>query len=366
MIKLAQPYIPENAIEKISEVLRSGNLIQGKYVLEFEKELQHYFKCEHAILVSNGTAALHLSLFSLNIGIGDEVIVPAFTFPATANVVELVGAKPVFVDIKLNDYCINTDEIERAITRKTKAIIPVHEFGQAADIVKIKDIAQKHHLKIIEDAACALGTEYNGQKVGTFGELGCFSFHPRKAITTGEGGVIVTNDPDLAGKLRTLRNHGIIINNGKQDFITAGFNYRMTDFQAVLGLYQLLIIEELINQRIDTAKLYDELLKNIPWITTPPLFENRKMVYQTYHILLEERLNRDLLIQHLRNNGIETNYGAQALTELSYYKNKYSPIIENFIKAKQAYQCGLALPLGKHLNEGDIEYIVWALSEYEV
>ncbi|MCP4215992.1 MAG: DegT/DnrJ/EryC1/StrS family aminotransferase, partial [bacterium] len=244
MIKLAKPYIPEEAIKNVVDVLRSGNLVQGKYAKEFEISLCDYLDVPHAVVVSSGTAALHLALIALGIKESDEVIVPAFTFPATANVVELVGAKPVFVDINLSDFCIDTSNIEAKITAKTKAIMPVHEFGQAAKMDDIIALVKKYNLKLVEDAACALGTEFDNQKVGTFGELGCFSFHPRKAITTGEGGVIVTRSAELAEKLRVLRNHGISAKNGTIDFIAAGLNYRMTDFQAALGLGQMKSLED--------------------------------------------------------------------------------------------------------------------------
>lgn len=209
MIRLTRPYIPDEAIEKCIEVLRSGNLVQGLYAEKFEQAISDYLDVKHAMVVSSGTAALHLSLIALGIGPGDEVIVPAFSFPATANVVELVGAKPVFVDIKLDDFCIDASFIESVITNNTKAIIPVHEFGMPANMKPVLKLAEKYKLFIIEDAACALGAEYENRKAGAFGNLGCFSFHPRKAITTGEGGVVVTNDISLAEKIRAIRNHGI-------------------------------------------------------------------------------------------------------------------------------------------------------------
>ena len=357
MIKLAKPNIPEEAIEKAVEVLRSGNLVQGKYVKEFEKSLCSYLNVENAVVVSSGTAALHLALLVLDIKKGDEVIVPAFTFPATANVVEIVGAKPVFVDINLSDFCIDTAKIEEKITSNTKVIIPVHEFGQAAKMDDIINVAQKYNLKIIEDAACALGAEFNEQKVGTFGDFGCFSFHPRKAITTGEGGMIVTNNDDLAEKTRILRNHGIEYANGTMDFIATGLNYRMTDFQAVLGLGQMEELEKDIENRIELAREYNKQLSHIKWIITPESFTNRKMVYQTYHILMNKKTDRDDLIQYLRDNDVEVNYGAQALNCVQYYKKKYSLNNESFIEASNAFYNGIALPIGNHISSEDINLI---------
>ena len=361
MIRLAKPHIPDKAIEKAVEVLKSGDLVQGKYVREFENSLSDYLNVKNAIIVSSGTAALHLALLVLGIKEGDEVIVPAFTFPATANVVELVGAKPVFVDINLSDFCIDTSKIEKSINNRAKAIMPVHEFGQSAEMGKILAIAEKHDLEVVEDAACALGTEFNNQKVGTFGKLGCFSFHPRKAITTGEGGVVVTNDDGLAEKICILRNHGISNNNGKYDFLCAGFNYRMTDFQSALGLSQLLEIEEIIRNRIRIADEYDKELADVDWIKTPKRFENRKTVYQTYHIMVDDKINRDKLINSLKNVGIETNLGAQALHCLKYYKEKYGYKENDFPNATKAYKQGLALPVGKHIAKPEQRKIVQGL-----
>ena len=354
MIKLSKPYITEEAIDNVTEVLRSGNLVQGEYVERLENALKEYLEVKHAILVSSGTAALHLSVIALGIKDGDEVIVPAFTFPATANIVEQVGAKPILVDIALDDFCIDTSQIEPLITDNTKAIIPVHEFGQSADLEPIMLLARKYGIEVIEDAACALGTENNGQKIGTLGKLGCFSLHPRKAITTGEGGVVVTNDDELAGKIKSLRNHGIKVHNGKYDFVYAGFNYRMTNFQAALGLPQLLEIEEIIEKRIRMAERYDKELHNIAEIKTPVRFKNRKAVYQTYHIIVDGEIDRDKLIRSLKDEGIETNLGAQALNCLSYYKSKYNYKEIDFPNSAKAFKQGLALPLGIHLNLNEI------------
>lgn len=351
MIKLAKPHITEEAIEKVAEVLRSGNLVQGKYVKQFEQGLEKYLNVKHAVVVSSGTAALHLSMLALGVGPGDEVIVPAFTYPATANVVEIVGATPILVDITLDDFCIDVSKIEESITDKTKAIIPVHEFGQAADMDPIMAIAKQYNLKIVEDAACALGTEFNNKKTGTFGDLGCFSFHPRKAITTGEGGVIVTNNDELAVKVKSLRNHGIQIIDGKMDFSAAGLNYRMTDFQGVLGLEQLKYLEDDIKHRIELANEYNQQLANIEWIRTPALFQNRRMVYQTYHILVDEKIDRDALMAHLKENKIEVNYGAQALNCVRFYREKYGLTSENNSKATKAFSKGIALPIGTHIDK---------------
>ncbi|MBK7854503.1 MAG: DegT/DnrJ/EryC1/StrS family aminotransferase [Bacteroidetes bacterium] len=243
-IPLMQPGINDSDIEAVANVLRSGMLVQGKSSLEFEKEIADYLGCKHAILVSNGTASLHLALIALGIQEGDEVIVPAFSYVATANVVELVGATPIFVDVSIDDFNIEVSQIEKCITPRTKAIMPVHEFGIAANMDEIIEIAKKHNLKIIEDAACALGAKYNGKFVGTLSDIGSFSLHPRKSITSGEGGIITTDDDTIADKIKLLRNHGQRTVDGEMIFEEAGFNYRLTDFQAALAHSQFKRMEK--------------------------------------------------------------------------------------------------------------------------
>jgi len=363
MIRLAKPYIPKEAYDLVKSVLDSGNLIQGNYVELFEKLVGEYLQVPYVKMVSSGTAALHLALMALNIRSGDEVLVPAFTFPATANVVEVMGATPVFVDINLSDFCINDFLIEERITPKTKAIIPVHEFGQSANMEPIFQLAQKHNLSIIEDAACALGSEYHNQKVGTLGDIGCFSLHPRKAITTGEGGIVVTSNKELAEQIDLLRNHGLKKIDGSQDFIRAGLNYRMTEFQAAVGIPQLQGIKGIINQRIDQASLYAKLLTNVSKIDTPNSFYDRKHIYQTYHVLIVDG-DRDSLIHKLKKHEIETNLGAQALNCLTYYRKKYGFSDDDYPNATKAFKQGLALPIGMHLTKREIEMVTSKLKYF--
>jgi dTDP-4-amino-4,6-dideoxygalactose transaminase len=366
MIRLAKPYISDQTIKEVVKVFNSGNLVQGEYVKKFENALRDYLNVKNAIVVSSGTAALHLALLALKVKKMDEVIIPALTFPATANVVILAGAKPIFIDITPSDFCIDTHKIEEKITKKTKVIVPVHEFGQPAKMDDIINISKRYKLKIIEDAACALGAEFKNKKVGTFGEFGCFSFHPRKIITTGEGGLIVTNDNKLAKKVKALRNHGISYKGGKVDFIAAGLNYRMTEFQAVLGIKQLEEIENFITQRIETANTYNDKLKKFNCIKIPHVYQDRKMVYQTYHLLLGEDVNREELVDFLKAKGVETNIGSQALPCLTYYKKKYKLKKEKFSNSVMVYGKGVALPIGKHLGNDDIQLVIKHLKSYLV
>jgi len=363
VIKLSKPYITEDCINNVVNVLRSGNLVQGENVRTLEDKVKTYLKVGYAVAVSSGTAAMHLALLALGIGPDDEVIVPAFTFPATANVVECVGAKTVLVDINLDDFCIDASLIEKVITSRTKAIMPVHEFGQAAQIDVIMEIAKRHNLKVVEDAACALGTEFRNQKVGLFGDIGCFSLHPRKAITSGEGGIIVTNNANIAHSLTVLRNHGIENSDGRIDFVKAGYNYRMTDFQAALCLPQLDLIEDMIAEREKQASIYNNTLDNIANITTPYDFPERRMVYQTYHILLDGKIDRNMVIGRLRERQIETNYGANALNTLSFYSGKYGFTKDDYPNAVFANRQGLALPMGMHLQDNDLGEICAILKD---
>lgn len=358
MIKLSKPNISNKDILNLIKVIKSGNLVQGKFVDLFEKGISKYLDVKHSILVSSGTAALHLSLLALNIKRGDEVIVPAFTFPATANMVEIVGAKTVLVDINLSDFCIDANKIEEKITKKTRAIMVVHEFGQPAEIEKIIKIAKKYGLEIIEDAACALGAEYKKNKVGTFGKLGCFSLHPRKIISSGEGGIVTTNDDLLANKIRSLRNHGIRYENNKADFIYVGLNYRLTDFQAALCINQFKNLDKMVNIRKRTVDLYNDGLQNNKYIVLPLFFADRKSSWQTYHIIIDDKFDRDKVISRLKKNGIETNFGANALNMLSYFKDKYKFDVKEYKNSTIAFKQGLVLPMGNHIHKKEIDYII--------
>ena len=356
MIKLAKPIISEAVIQEVAEIIRSGNLVQGPRVEQFEEALRNYLNIEYAIVVSSGTAALHLALMALNITDGDEVLVPAFTFPATANVVENVGAKPLLVDISLTDFCMDPSRIEDTITQRTKAIIVVHEFGQTAEIEKIVEIAKRRNLHFIEDAACAIGARWKNRPAGAFGILGCFSFHPRKVITTGEGGAITTGDASLAKRIRALRSHGLSAP-GTLEFTDAGLNYRMTDFQAVMGHGQLGHVEEEIETRIQQAHRYRGNLSSCGWLRTPDVLENRRHIYQTFHVLLDDELDRDQFIRRLKEEGVEATLGAQALHILPFYRAKYRYDPSDYPQALRACRQGLALPVGSHLNGENIDYI---------
>lgn len=356
-IPLARPDIREEDIAEVIKVLRSGMLVQGEYVARLEASFAQFHGVKHAVAVSNGTATLHLALFALGIGKGDEVIVPAFSYAATANVVELVGARCIFVDIEPDTFNIDASAMEKAITPRTRAIIPVHEFGLCCDISAVCAIAAKHRLPIIEDAACALGATQNGRLAGTFGLLGSFSLHPRKSITSGEGGILLTNDDAIATKLRQLRNHGIQMHNGAMDFVAAGFNYRMTDFQAALAWSQFGRIEDIFASKDQLSAIYFREVSNSK-VMLPVVPEGHRHTWQTYHVLLDESLNQQTVIGQLRGEGVGVNYGAQCIPALTYYQQHYRLNAQAlFPNAYRAYTQGLALPVYELLEPSDIQYI---------
>jgi dTDP-4-amino-4,6-dideoxygalactose transaminase len=358
MIRLSRPDLSENALQQVLDVLDTGMLVQGKWVKNFEQQLANYLEVDHCVLVSNGTAALHLSLLVAGIGKGDEVIVPAYTFTAVANTVELTGATPIFVDIQLHDCCMDVRGIESKINANTKAIIAVHEFGFLSDIAFIQQLASKYSIKVIEDAACALGSSWQGKKAGTTGFTGCFSFHPRKILTTGEGGAIVTSDADVAEKLRQLRNHGMDYSSGAIDFALPGFNYRMTDFQAALGPDQLLVLDDVIAENNRQANYYQSHLHHLDGLHLPVAMEGSVVTYQTYHLMFDDTEMRRVVKEALTTEGIESNIGAYAIPFLKYYQHKYKSEPEKYSNALAAYQRGLAIPLGVHLDDEDLNLIV--------
>ena len=356
-IPLASPDITDDDIGCVVKVLKSGMLVQGENVLALEKSFTNYHHNSHAIAVSNGTATMHLALLALGIGPGDEVIVPAFSYVATANVVELVGATCVFVDIELNTFTIDVTKIEQSITSKTKVIIPVHEFGLAADMEAIMLIAEKHNITVLEDAACALGATQNGKHSGTFGMFGSFSLHPRKSITSGEGGVLLTSNDEMNKKIRQLRNHGVEIIDGVMEFVEAGLNYRMTDFQGALVNNQMQRLDDTLEKKKQLADVYFEEIKNAALIL-PTVPRDRNHTWQTFHILLNSDKDQKKTLEFLRQNNIGSNYGAQCIPAMKYYKNKYGIDGKgNFPNAYTSYTQGIALPLYEKLTQKNIQQI---------
>ncbi|MEM2047564.1 MAG: DegT/DnrJ/EryC1/StrS family aminotransferase, partial [Candidatus Jordarchaeales archaeon] len=306
MIPINKPILGREEEENVLSVLRSGNLTgrvsESGMVMEFERLFSSFLGVKYAVAVSSGTAALHASLLAIDVRPGDEVIVPSFTFSATCNVVLHVGAKPVFVDIDLDTYTMNPDEVKKTLTPKTKAIIPVHLYGHPADMKPIMEVAEEEKIYVIEDAAQAHGAEYNGVKVGGIGHLGCFSFYPTKIITTGEGGMVATNDEELAEKIRMIRNQG-----ERGDYVTTllGHNWRLPEMNAAIGVAQMRRINEFLAKRRRNANRLTELLREVKELVLP--FEKGKArhAWNIYTVRLrDERVRRDDVVSFLRKRGV--------------------------------------------------------------
>lgn len=367
MLKLSRPAIDETAISAVAEVLRSGQLVYGEQGARFETQLKEFLGVRHALVVSSGTAALHLALLALEIGPGDAVFVPDFSFPATGNVVCMVGARPVLVDVDPNSYCMCPAALEAAISawrgpEIPRALIPVHEFGHAADMTKLMAIAARHDLTVIEDAACALGASHNGQPCGTFGNIGCWSMHPRKTLTTGEGGILASNDELLAIRLGQLRNHGMVRTEQGTFFERPGLNLRLTDIQSALGLALLPRLTGWISHRRWLADTYGKLLAPLAkegLLSVPASAPGHS--WQTYMIVLRRELPRDDIIRGLKNLCIETNLGAQSLAAQPAFRN--FPPDPDTCHSRMLYQRGLALPFCESYGVDEAMQVVAALSK---
>jgi perosamine synthetase len=361
MIRLTVPTIEEDDLQAVREALASGFLVQGTRVKGLESAIASRVGADHAIAVSSGTAALHLALLALGLGRGDRVAVPAYSFPATANVVELVGATPVFVDIEGETFAMDPEALKR-IDGAVSAVMPVHPFGQVADIDAIRQAAPG--VPIIEDGAAAFGASRNGRPAGALGTLGCFSFHPRKAITTGEGGAVTTDDPAVARMIRALRNHGMDPDAAAPDFILPGFNYRMTDFQAALGATQLAKLDRIVSGRRTAAARYDSLLEGTP-IRAPVVAPGNWAVYQSYVTLVPRDIDRDALIRRLRAQQIETQIGTYHLPMGSFFRERYSFRPGDFPVTDAVATRALALPLHPAIDPGEqatvVEHLLAAL-----
>lgn len=308
LIKVAQPCVDEEEVAAVREVLLSGQYVSGARVKAFEEAFATYIGVEHCVATSSGTAALHIGLSASGIGPGDEVIVPALTFFATVSAVLAQRATPVFADLQPETYCLDPKDVERRITPRTKAILAVHLFGNAADIEGLGRVAQAHGLQLFEDCAQAHGTEYAGKKVGSFGAFGAFSFFATKHMTTGEGGMIATNDESLAYRARLIRNHGMI---NRDEHVVLGANYRMTEMAAAMGLVQLRKLEELNQRRIENSLYLLKRLEGTKGLILPTLEPRIKHTFFWCPILLEEEvlgLKTADFIQQLRERGVETRH----------------------------------------------------------
>lgn len=363
MIRLTIPTIEEDDLNAVRDVLTSGHLVQGPRVADFERTVADYVGTKHAVAVSNGTAALLLALMALEVSTGDLVAVTTYSWPATANVIALCGAKPVFVEIDASTFNMNPDLLAALVKRtKVKAVLPVHTFGGMADMESICDIAAGQGVPVVEDAACALGAKLRGKDAGTWGAMGCFSFHPRKAITTGEGGVVTTNDSALARRLRILRNHGQDPDAPSPDFVAAGHNMRLTEFQASLGSTQMNKITRIIDSRRAQAALYDNLLKGTD-ITTPAVLPSSCHVFQSYVVLLPPSAARSRveLIRALKDQGIETTIGTYHMPLTTYFRTYGGFEVGDFPVTDDVAARALSLPLFEALTPNEQRYVTDSL-----
>lgn len=350
----------------MAEVLRTGYLVQGERVRAFESQIAAVAGSSEAIAVSSGTAALHLALLSIGIGQGDRVAVPTYSWPATANAVGLCGAEPVFIEIDEHTFNMAPPALAETMRQveKVKAVMPVHAFGGMADMPAITEIAARYDARIIEDAACALGAVLQGRPAGAWGALGCFSFHPRKVITTGEGGAITTNQPELARQVRALRNHGLDPVSSSPDFVAAGLNYRLTEFQAAMGLVQIRRLAEFLEHRRLAAREYDRLLQGTG-IRTPVALEPSAHTYQAYVVLLPGAVSSRLLhiISRLRSRSIEVGIGTHHIPLTRFWSKQGGYSRGQFPITDDVAARAIALPIHSKLTHDDQRQVVTALLE---
>ncbi len=381
-VPIARTALTEAEIESVLGPLRSGWLVQGPKVREFETKWSDFTSSGHSLAVTSCTTGLHLAAVALGLSAGDEVIVPAFTWIATANIVEHQQATTVFCDIDLDTFNIDIASMEAAITPRTKGIIPVHLFGLPANMDAVNALAKKHGLWVIEDAACGFGATYNGQHVGTLGDAGSFSFHPRKAITTGEGGMVTTNNADLAETIRQLRDHGAAMSDHQRhlgprpyllaDHPLAGYNQRMTDFQAALGAAQMDRAAQIVEERRRLAARFDDAFAGLDWLRTPQEPEGCKHSYQSYPCLFKpseittssvKRINaeRNAWMEELQAAGVSTRPATHAVHMLTYYREKYGLREEDMPNAFAANDCSISLPLFHGMTEVEQDHVIAAV-----
>jgi perosamine synthetase len=375
-IQIAKPSMDEQEWLALKEPLESGWLTQGPKVAAFEQAFAEKHQVKYAKAVSNCTTALHLALLAVGVKPGDAVIVPSFTWVSTANAVEYCGAKTIFCDIEPHTYNMDPYSLEKVIEdvlskgETLKAVIPVHLFGLCADMDSILKIAQLHNLAVVEDAACASGSSYKNYPAGSMGDVGCFSFHPRKVLVTGEGGMCTTNNESLAEKINCLRNHGASLSEEQRhhsnapylmaDFDCLGYNYRMSDLQGAVGLVQLEKLDGFIAERDSWATYYDRELSSTSWLSLPARPEDYITNWQAYVCRIKDGgpYSRDQLLAHLHEKGISCRAGTQAVHSLGYYRNKYQLSEAHCPESYAAYKDSIALPLHNHMTEQDYIYII--------
>ncbi|MBU0505090.1 MAG: DegT/DnrJ/EryC1/StrS aminotransferase family protein [bacterium] len=365
-IPLIKPYITQEVKDKVIDVLDSGYLTEGPVTHELETLFQEYIGCTHAIAVTSCTTGLELALRALGIGPGDEVIVPDYTYPATASVVNIVGATVVIVDVDQQTMLIDYDAIQEAITEKTKAIIPVSLFGNPLDYGKLNKIKNQHNIKIIEDAACSLGATYQDKKVGSLADISVFSFHPRKFITTGEGGMVTTDNDEWAAWMNSYKHFGMSKSDERQaiQFERVGTNYKLSNLQAAIGVVQMQHVEELLLKRYQLAENYVGLLKNVSNIVLPQTTEGGVHSYQSFCIFIE---NRDEIMRQLRDIGIEVQIGTFALHKhKAFNDNPFVRVVGSMKNSQYVFENCLTLPLFHDITPNEQEIVIKTLESKDL
>ncbi len=363
MIPLAQPDIGEEEIRLVNEVLRSGWLSMGPKVGEFEERFADYIGTKHAIAVNSGTSGLHLCVRSLGITKGDEVITSPFSFVASSNCILFEGGKPVFVDIDPKTLNIDAQRIEDAITKNTKAILPVHVFGQPSEMDAIMDIAEEHNLAVIEDACEAVGAEFNGRKAGTFGDASVFAFYPNKQMTTGEGGMIVTDDDNIAGLCRSMRNQGRSEDEEWLNHVRLGYNYRLDEMSCAVGLGQLGRIDDLLKKREKVAEEYTKLLSNVDGIMTQYLDPGVKMSWFVYVVRVIEDIHRNEVMKYLKENGVSCRPYFTPVHLQPFYREMFGYKEGDFPICETVCDSTIALPFYGNMDRETIRKVCSTLED---
>jgi perosamine synthetase len=375
-IAISLPSTGEEEWQACREPLLSGWLTQGPKVAAFEKAFAERHQVGHAIAVSSCTTGLHLALAGIGVGPGDEVIVPAFTWVATANAVLYCGATPVFADVDRVTYNVDLDAVARKLTRKTRAVIAVHLFGRCIDMEALRALLPDH-VALIEDAACASGSAWQGRPVGGLGDVAAFSFHPRKSVTTGEGGMVTTNNAELARRIDQMRNHGASISEEQRhsgprpyllpEFDLLGYNYRMTDLQGAVGLVQLRKLDTFIDERARWAAWYREALGGLDWLRLPDEPTSMRHGWQafvTYVDPVRAPAARNDIMQRLEQRGVATRPGTHAVHMLAYYKNRFSLDADDFPGARDCANQTMAIPLHNRMSADDYDYVVACMRSF--
>lgn len=362
LIRLMKPNVGSTEMELVKQVIDSGYLVEGDAVREFEKTVCTHVNAKHGIACTSATTGLELALRVLGVGPGDEVIIPDFTHPATALVVMTLSATPVFIDVNIETRNTDAEKIEEAITKKTKAVIPVSIFGHPLDIDPINALKEKYDIHIIDDAACSLGSRYKDQAVGGLTDMTVFSFHPRKVFTTGDGGLITTNNDQWAEQMKSMKVFGSgIKSDGKPGFVQWGTNYRMSNIHGAVALGQVRRLNEIVDDRIQKARVYDDLLKDVKGISIPVIAAYAKSNYQTYTVYIHQEGIRDQIIKEMRSRNIQTQIGTYALHLQPQFENLKR--IGDLSNSTKLFENLLALPLHHELSTEDQSRVAQTLNE---